>query len=101
MLLSHGIALWDVIKQCEIIGSSDASIKNAVVNDISSLIQKTTIQIIITNGNKASALYQRFCEKQIGIKAINLPSTSPANASFNLDRLIESWKILRGFISEK
>jgi len=100
LLLSKGIALWDVIGRCEISGSSDASIKNPQVNDIDGLIRKTNIQAIYTNGYKAYQLYTRFCEQKVGIKAAQLPSTSPANASFDLDRLIEAWSILRVKLDE-
>lgn len=93
--LKHHIALWDAIQSCEITGSSDASIRNAVPNDIASLLGKAPVETIVCNGRRAWALYSRFCEAQTGIKAILLPSTSAANAAWSLDRLIEQWRILQ------
>lgn len=91
LLLSHGIALWDVIYSCDIIGSSDNSITNVIPNDISWLLQRTRIDKVITNGNKANELYQEFCKETVHIEAIKLPSTSPANAAYSLDKLVKTW----------
>lgn len=92
MLLSHGIAIWDVINTCDIEGSSDSSIKNVVANDIAGLLHKSHIEMIYGNGDKACQLYNRFCKAQTGKEIIRLPSTSPANAAFSLERLITSWE---------
>ncbi len=92
LLFDHHIALWDVIQQCDIIGSSDASITNVVPNDIATLLRDTSISKIIVNGAKASQLYRHYCLPITGIKAITLPSTSPANASYSIERLISEWK---------
>lgn len=92
LLFDHHIALWDVIQQCDIVGSSDASITNVIPNDIAWLLQETSISKIIVNGSKASQLYCRYCLPTTGIQAILLPSTSPANATFPLERLIVEWK---------
>lgn len=93
-LLDNHIALWDVIKSCEITGSADSSIKNVEVNDISEILNNSQVKRIFVNGKKAEALYKRYIEKDIKIKAVCLPSTSPANASFSEDRLFEYWKML-------
>lgn len=90
--LRHGIALWDTIQNCEISGSSDASIRNAIPNDIASLLQKAPVERIFCNGRRSWELYARFCEPHTGMKAILLPSTSPANAAWSLDQLAEAWK---------
>ena len=92
LLLAHGIAIWDVIRSCEIEGSSDSSIKDVVPNDIAGLLAGSQIQEIYGNGDKACQLYHRFCEESSGKKIIKLPSTSPANAAFSLDRLTECWR---------
>ena len=93
LLLSNGIALWDVIKSCDIIASSDSSIKNAVANDIAGLLAKTKIEKIYTDGKKAFQLYHRLCEPQTGITAICLPSTSPANiGNYPFDELCKEWR---------
>lgn len=91
-LLRHHIALWDVIASCEIKGSSDASIKNAIPVDISRVTDIAGIECIICNGNLAHRLYQRHLEAATGIKAVVLPSTSPANAAFTMDKLIAAWQ---------
>lgn len=92
MLLEHHIAVWDVIESCTILGSSDTSIKDVVVNDFTEILAKSNITKIYVNGTKAYDLYQKYAEKKTGIKAIKLPSTSPANAAWKLDRLCEAWK---------
>ena len=94
-LLSHGIALWDVIASCEVIGSSDASIKNAQPNDLSFILQNAPIEQIFTNGGMAHKLYCRYHLPQTGIEAVQLPSTSPANAAWTQARLDMAWSMLR------
>ena len=94
MLLRNGIAVWDVIHSCEITGSADSSIKNAVPNDIAGIIGKSRINRIFTNGRKADELYRKYLEKQTGIKATCLPSTSPANAARSLAQLTEEWSVI-------
>lgn len=91
-LLSHGIALWDVIASCDIVGSDDSSIKNALPNDVKSLVAKTRISRVFTNGGTANRLYRAHLEREVGIEAAALPSTSPANASYSLMRLVEAWR---------
>lgn len=95
-LLEHRIAVWDVIGQCEITGSSDNSIRNVVPNPISKILETTKIEQIFVNGKKAEQLYQRYIYPQTKRNAICLPSTSPANASWNLEKLTEAWKIVLG-----
>lgn len=92
MLLDNNIAIWDVIHSCSIIGSSDTSIKDVVVNDFSEILNNSNVKTIYVNGGKAYELYHKYAEKTTGIKAIKLPSTSPANAAWSLDRLCETWK---------
>ncbi len=92
MLLREGVALWDVIESCSIMGSSDTSIKDVVVNDFSKILSESKIAAIYVNGGKAYELYHRYAEKETGIKAVKLPSTSPANAAWNLERLCKAWK---------
>ena len=94
LLLNNGIAVWDVIRSCEISGSADSSIKNAVPNDIGRIIKESRIKKIFTNGKKADELYRKLLEAKTGIKAVCLPSTSPANAAWSLERLIEEWKTI-------
>ena len=91
-LLSHAIALFDVISSCEIEGSSDSSIKNATPNDIRSIVEGAQIEKIITNGKLAHKLYEKHIASTVALPEICLPSTSPANAAFSLDRLISEWR---------
>lgn len=93
-LLRNHIAVWDVIASCDIEGSSDSSIKNAVPNNFSDILKAAPIRQIYTNGGTAYKLYHKYCEKMTGIKAVKLPSTSPANASYSLDRLIGEWNVI-------
>ncbi len=93
-LQKHGIALWDVIESCDITGSSDSSIKNVVPNNPMDFLDKTKIEKIYTNGKTAEKLYRKYVEPLTGIKTTGLPSTSPANAAYSLERLAESWKII-------
>ena len=99
-LLKNHIAVWDVIASCDIEGSSDSSIKNAVPNDFSDILKAAPIRKIYTNGGTAYKLYHKYCDKVTGIKAMKLPSTSPANASYSLDRLISEWKVIADQISK-
>lgn len=95
----HHIALWDVIASCTITGSSDASIRDVVVNDIESLVNKTKIETVFTTGSKAAKLYESFvvCSK----KHIALPSTSGANARMKLDDLVKAYIVIREKTDEK
>ena len=92
MLLQNGIAIGDVIQSCDIAGSSDSSIKNVVPSDIGSILKDSGIKRIYANGNMAKKLYEKYILPEIGVPIIGLPSTSPANAAYSLERLKESWK---------
>ena len=95
MLLTHHVAVWDVIASCEITGSSDASIRDVVPNNLSRILSHADIQVIYTNGSKAHQLYQKYIYPVNGREAHLLPSTSPANAGYSLERLVEAWKVMR------
>lgn len=90
-LLKNNIAVWDVIKSCDITGSSDSSIKNVIPNDLRIILNNARIEKIFVNGKKAEQLYKKYIQTDINRDAICLPSTSPANAAWNLDRLVEEW----------
>ncbi|MCI8342117.1 MAG: DNA-deoxyinosine glycosylase [Firmicutes bacterium] len=96
MLLKNGIALWDVISQCDIISSSDATIKNVTANDLSLILSVSKIEKVFVNGGTAFRLYEKYCKNESakGMEAVKLPSTSAANASYSLERLIEAWKVI-------
>ena len=91
-LLSNNIAVWDVIASCEIKGSADSSIRDVVPNDLSVILNNAPIDEIFVNGKAAEGYYVKYTEKTAGRKAICLPSTSPANAAWSLEKLIDAWK---------
>ena len=93
-LQKHKIALFDVISSCEITGSSDSSIKNIVPNDINEILKNSNITKIFVNGKMAFNLYNKHIKDKIGQESIYLPSTSPANATFSLEKLEQYYKIL-------
>ena len=97
-LLEHGIALWDVIASCEITGSSDTSIKNVIPNDISEILEAGNIKQIFVNGKTAEKYYKKYIEDKTGIKAVCLPSTSPANAAWNGVRLVSAWSVINEYM---
>lgn len=91
LILDNHFALWDVIHSCDVEGSADSSIKNVVPNDISVILKNSKVSRIFVNGKKAESLYKKYLEKETGITAVCLPSTSPANALWSEDRLTEYW----------
>ena len=100
LLTENGIALWDVIASCDIVGSADSSIKNAVANDISDIL-KCGVSAVFTNGKTASALYRKYIYPKVGVADVCLPSTSPANAVFSLQKLIGEWSVIKQYLSEE
>lgn len=96
MLLRNGAAIWDVVSECDIMGSSDASIRNVIPTDIAALLKKTAVRAVFTNGGTADRIYRRYQLPLTGVEAVKLPSTSPANAAWQLDRLTEAWRVIAG-----
>lgn len=94
-LTRHHIALWDVLDSCDIAGASDASIKNAVPNDMNKILSKALVRAVFCTGTKAGQLYKRYCLPRCGVPAITLPSTSPANCAVKLEQLIERYSQIR------
>ncbi len=95
LILTHGLALWDSIASCDIAGSADSAIRNARPNDISLILDNSKVQKIFCNGKKSYELYVKYIEPATGREAVCLPSTSPANAQWSLDRLVEEWSVIR------
>lgn len=93
-LITNKIAIWDVIQSCTIKGSSDSTIENVIVNDIPYILKHSNIKKIYTNGKKAHQLYQKYCLPKTHKEDIYLPSTSPANAQYSFERLLDEWKII-------
>ena len=99
-LHAHHLALWDVIASCEIKGASDSSVRHALPNDLRPILQGAPIAAICTTGTTAHRLYTRLLAPTIGIPAIALPSTSPANARMTLGDLVEAYRVLRSLCTQ-
>lgn len=93
-LYKNKIAIWDVIAKCDIIGSSDSTIRNVIPNNIDLVLRGAKIEKIYVNGNKAYELYMKHCYNLTGREAVKLPSTSPANAAYSLEKLTQKWKVI-------
>ena len=98
MLHAHHIALWDTIASCDIELSSDASIQNAAANDLSPILQTADIRAIFCNGAASYNLYCKYLQPVTGIEAVKLPSTSPANAAWSVERLMQSWRVILNYL---
>ncbi len=96
LLLRHGIALYDTVYRCDITGSSDSSIKNVVPTDPGPIVRSSRIKSVFCNGAAAGRFYERYHRSQLGIPAVTLPSTSPANAAWSLPRLVDVWSAALG-----
>ena len=92
MLKKHHIALWDVLESCTIVGASDTSIEDAVPNKISELVKATRVERIFCTGATAHKLYQKYCAADVGMDAVKLPSTSPANCAVSFEKLVEAYR---------
>lgn len=93
-LKRNHIAVWDVIDRCDIIGSKDSSIKNVVPSDINRILIGTQITHIYVNGKTAYRLYQKYLKPTVSLPVTELPSTSPANAMYSLERLVAAWSVI-------
>lgn len=94
LILSNKLALWDVIAQCEIEGSADSTITDVTANDLSVILENSNVKRIFVNGKTAEKYYNKYTYPKTGIKAVCLPSTSPANAAWSIERLVDAWKII-------
>ena len=100
LALKHHIALWDTLASCEIRGASDTSIRNPVPNDLPWLIAQTQVHTIFCTGTTSHKYYKKLCQPATGMEAIVLPSTSPANAAWSKERLIEAYQIIAHAVSD-
>ena len=100
LLVRNGIALWDVIGECDIEGSSDSSIRNVRENDLGVILDNAKIRRIFVNGKCAERYYKKYISTKIGIDCTVLPSTSPANASFSFEKLCNEWSIVADILKE-
>ena len=94
LLLASNIAVWDVIASCNIKGSSDSSIRDVSVNKLSPLLTGSRITRVYANGAKAHELYMKYSYGETGMEITRLPSTSPANAVYTLEKLVDAWSVL-------
>ena len=92
LVLRRRLALWDTVGSCEIAGSSDASITNVVANDLRPILAGADIRAVFCNGGTSYKWYNKLLRDSLGREAVQLPSTSPANAQWTLERLTEAWK---------
>ena len=92
-LLDNKIALWDVISSCTVTGSADSSIKDVIPNDITPILNSADINAVYLNGKLANKLYEKYIK--CDLPHVCLPSTSPANAAYSLDRLAVAWSVIR------
>ena len=94
LILSNGLALWDSIASCVITGSSDASIREVRPNDLRIILDHAPIERIYCNGRKSHEMYEKYILPDLGREAACLPSTSPANAAWSLEKLIGAWSVI-------
>ena len=95
LILGHGLALWDSIASCVITGSSDASIREVRANDLRIILDSCPIERIYCNGRKSHEMYNKYILPVLGREAVCLPSTSPANAQWSLEKLTAAWAVLK------
>ena len=98
MLLSNHIALWDTIASCEITGASDSSITSVTPNDLSPILETAKIRAVFCNGAASHKLYMKYIFPVTGREAVKLPSTSPANAAWSVDRLTAAWLAVKEYL---
>ena len=94
LILRHHLALWDSIQSCTITGSSDSSVRDVVPNDLRVIFDNSKTERVFCNGALSHKMYMKYIYPQTGIAAVKLPSTSPANAAYSLERLAESWRVI-------
>ncbi len=96
--LRHHIAMWDVLASCTISGSADSTIRNVTANDIRPILETADIKNIFVNGKTAEKYYIKYILPVTGREAVCLPSTSPANAAYSLERLVKEWNVAKNDI---
>ena len=94
LIIRNRLALWDSIHSCTITGSSDSSVKDVVPNDLSVIFENSRVSRVFCNGALSHKMYMKYIFPATGIDAVKLPSTSPANAAYSLERLAQEWKVI-------
>ena len=100
LALRHRIAMWDTLAACDIRGASDTSIRNPVANDLPWLIAQTRVRAVFCTGATSYKYYKKLCQPQTGIEAVCLPSTSPANAAWSKERLIQAYSVIAQAVAD-
>ena len=100
LALRHHIAMWDTLAACDIRGASDTSIRNPVANDLPWLIAQTQVRAVFCTGATSYKYYKKLCQPQTGIEAVCLPSTSPANAAWSKERLIQAYSVIAQAVAD-
>lgn len=100
LALRHRIAMWDTLAACDIRGASDTSIRNPVANDLPWLIAQTQVRAVFCTGATSYKYYKKLCQPQTGIEAVCLPSTSPANAAWSKERLIQAYSVIAQAVAD-
>jgi len=95
LVLRHRIAMWDSIHSCTITGSSDSSVRDVVPNDLSVILDNSRVEKIFCNGALSYKMYTKYILPITGIEAVKLPSTSPANAAYSMERLMREWAVIK------
>ena len=90
----HHVGLWEVLESCTIGGASDTSIEDVVPNKINGLVKASKVSRIFCTGATAYRLYQKYCAAEVGIDAVKLPSTSPANCAVSMEKLVEAYRAI-------
>lgn len=102
-LLRHHLAMWDVLASCEITGAADSSIKNAIPNDFSEILENSKVRQIICTGKTSFNLWQKNCaalyEPRYNLTIHCLPSTSPANAQWSKEKLVEEYSMIDSILN--
>ena len=94
LILNNRLALWDSVQSCTVTGSSDSSVRDVVPNDLSVIFENSRVSRVFCNGALSYKMYTKYILPQTGVAAVKLPSTSPANAAYSLERLAEEWKVI-------
>ena len=91
LLEKHKIAVYDSIRECTICGSSDSSISNVIPSDIEKIVSACKITKILANGKTAAKYFLKYQDEKLCSMLKTLPSTSPANAVYSVQKLVEIW----------
>ncbi len=81
LILCNGLALWDIVTECEIEGSSDSDIRSYRLADLAEVAERCPLEKILCNGRKSYLLTLSVYKGNLPV--VPLLSTSPANVRFD------------------